>query len=62
LIPFNFLSRRAREAGNPAGGQKGRGGWVEGIFARLPKKRSPTALLIRSRTPQKSYNPLWIKK
>jgi len=25
LISFNFCSHRAREAGNPAGGQKGRG-------------------------------------
>jgi len=26
-----------------------------GIFARLPKKRSPAALLVQSRVPQKSF-------
>jgi len=31
-----FQSRRVREAGNPAGGQKGRGSG-EGIFARPPQ-------------------------
>ena len=33
---------------------KKEGGLGEGIFARLPK-RSPAALLVRSRTPQKSF-------
>ena len=34
---------------------KKEGGWGEGIFARLPKKRSPAALLVQSRVPQKSF-------
>ena len=33
---------------------KKEGGWGEGIFARLPK-RSPAALLVQSRVPQKSF-------
>jgi len=33
---------------------KKEGGWGEGIFARLPK-RSPAALLVQSRTQQKSF-------
>jgi len=31
------------------------GGVGKGIFARLPEKQSPAALLVQSRTPHKSF-------
>jgi len=44
--------KKSGEARKQAG--KKEGGWGEGIFARLPK-RSPAALLVQSRVPQKSF-------
>jgi len=34
---------------------KKEGGWGEGIFARLLRKRNPAALLVQSRSQQKSF-------
>ena len=45
-------AKKSGEARKQAG--KKEGGWGEGIFARLPK-RSPAALLVKSRTPKKSF-------
>jgi len=45
-------AKKSGEARKQAG--KKEGGWGEGIFARLPK-RSPAALLVQSRTQQKSF-------
>jgi len=45
-------AKKSGEARKQAG--KKEGGWGEGIFARLPK-RSPAALLVESRTQQKSF-------
>ena len=50
---FPKAAAPAKRAIQQAG--KKEGGWGEGIFARLPKKQSPAALLVKSRTQQKSF-------
>ena len=50
--PPSARSKNFRAKPKQAG--KKEGGWGEGIFARLPK-RSPAALLVQSRTQQKSF-------
>ncbi|KKU10272.1 MAG: hypothetical protein UX15_C0034G0004 [Parcubacteria group bacterium GW2011_GWA1_45_7] len=53
----SFLSLKAAAPAKRAIQQAGKkeGGLGEGIFARPPKKRSPAALLVQSRTQQKSF-------
>ncbi|MBU1350127.1 hypothetical protein KJ978_00935 [Patescibacteria group bacterium] len=48
-----FPPKKSGEARKQAG--KKEGGWGEGIFARLSEKRSPAALFVQIRTPQKSF-------
>jgi len=56
VFPF-FLFPKATAPANRAIQQAGKkeGGWGEGIFARLLRKRNPAALLVQSRVPQKSF-------
>jgi hypothetical protein len=53
----SLLFPKAAASANRAIQQVGNkeGGWGEGIFARLLRKRSPAALLVQSRTQQKSF-------
>jgi len=53
----SLLFPKAAASANRAIQQAGKkeGGWGEGIFARLLRKRSPAALLVQSRTQQKSF-------
>jgi hypothetical protein len=53
----SLLFPKAAASANRAIQQAGKkeGGWGEGIFARLLRKRSPTAMLVQSRVPQKSF-------
>ncbi len=52
---FQYAPPPEKIAGGFQQAGKKEGGLGEGIFARLPEKRSPAALLVQSRVPQKSF-------
>jgi len=54
FVSFSVSSPPEKIAGGFQQAGKKEGGLGEGIFARLPK-RSPAALLVKSRVPQKSF-------